>query len=73
MLRRNDFFINLPPQSKINERHITLCRLKIQRALIKRVKSQGHAGRTAADNYGDVTLKTKIDAIDRLPGYSVMV
>ena len=30
---------------------------------------QGHAGRTAADSYGDVTLKTKIDAIDRLPRY----
>jgi integrase len=30
---------------------------------------QGHAGRTASDNYGDVTLKTKIDAIARLPEY----
>lgn len=32
---------------------------------------QGHAGRTAADDYGDVTLKTKIDAIDRLPRYKL--
>ena len=32
---------------------------------------QGHAGRTAADDYGDVTLKTKITAIDRLPRYEV--
>jgi len=30
---------------------------------------QGHAGRTAADNYGDVTIKTKADAIARLPEY----
>lgn len=32
---------------------------------------QGHAGRTASDNYGDVTLKTKIDAIARLPEYDL--
>ena len=32
---------------------------------------QGHAGRTAGDNYGDVTLKTKIDAISRLPEYEM--
>ncbi len=32
---------------------------------------QGHAGRTASDNYGDVTLKTRIDAIDRLPKYDL--
>lgn len=32
---------------------------------------QGHAGRTASDNYGDVTLKTKIDAIDRLSEYKL--
>ncbi|WP_127111710.1 DUF6538 domain-containing protein [Shimia sediminis] len=30
---------------------------------------QGHAGKTAGDNYGDVTLKTKIDAINKLPEY----
>ncbi|MFA8385364.1 MAG: DUF6538 domain-containing protein [Pelagibaca sp.] len=32
---------------------------------------QGHAGRTASDNYGDVTLRTKIDAIARLPEYDL--
>tara|TARA_R110002051_G_scaffold30487_1_gene70521 strand:- start:28063 stop:29631 length:1569 start_codon:yes stop_codon:yes gene_type:complete len=32
---------------------------------------QGHAGRTAGDNYGDVTLKTKRDAIGKLPSYSL--
>lgn len=32
---------------------------------------QGHAGRTAGDNYGDVTLKTKVDAIGRLPFYDL--
>lgn len=32
---------------------------------------QGHAGKIASDNYGDVTLKTKIDAINKLPGYEI--
>ncbi|MEO9630979.1 MAG: DUF6538 domain-containing protein [Sulfitobacter sp.] len=32
---------------------------------------QGHAGRTAADDYGDVTLKTKADAIAKLPSYDI--
>ncbi|MDF9790849.1 UNVERIFIED_ORG: integrase [Methylobacterium sp. SuP10 SLI 274] len=32
---------------------------------------QGHAGRTAGDNYGDVTLKTRDAAIRRMPTYSV--
>jgi len=32
---------------------------------------QGHAGKTAGDKYGDVTLKTKIDAINRLPNYQL--
>ena len=27
----------------------------------------GHAGKTAADNYGDVTLKTKVDALSKMP------
>lgn len=30
---------------------------------------QGHVGRTAADHYGDVTLKTKAEAIAQLPKY----
>ncbi|WP_417724214.1 DUF6538 domain-containing protein [Salipiger sp.] len=32
---------------------------------------QGHAGKTAGDNYGDVTLKTKIAAIARLPSFDL--
>lgn len=32
---------------------------------------QGHAGKTAGDNYGDVTLKTKIDVVNKLPAYSL--
>ena len=32
---------------------------------------QGHAGKTASDGYGDVSLKAKIDAITRLPTYAL--
>ena len=32
---------------------------------------QGHAGRTAGDNYGDVTLKAKRDAICKLPNFEL--
>ncbi|KAB1068558.1 site-specific integrase [Methylobacterium planeticum] len=32
---------------------------------------QGHAGRTAGDDYGDVTLKTRDAAIRRIPAYKV--
>ncbi|WP_245890472.1 DUF6538 domain-containing protein [Roseovarius confluentis] len=32
---------------------------------------QGHAARTAGDDYGDVTLSTKINAINRLPEYEI--
>jgi integrase len=32
---------------------------------------QGHAGRTAGDNYGDVTLKARKAAIDKLPRYDL--
>ncbi|WP_037317191.1 DUF6538 domain-containing protein [Ruegeria halocynthiae] len=32
---------------------------------------QGHAGKTAGDDYGDVTLKTKTDAIVKLPFYDL--
>lgn len=32
---------------------------------------QGHAGRTAGDNYGDVTLKARIGAIWKLPEYDL--
>ncbi len=32
---------------------------------------QGHAGRTAGDSYGDVTIRAKIDAINLLPPYTI--
>jgi hypothetical protein len=32
---------------------------------------QGHAGRTAGDAYGDVTIATKATAIEKLPWYSL--
>lgn len=32
---------------------------------------QGHAGKTSGDNYGDVTLKTKHQAILRYPSYKI--
>jgi len=32
---------------------------------------QGHAARTAGDSYGDVTLKAKQAAIERMPSYPV--
>jgi integrase len=32
---------------------------------------QGHAGKTAGDNYGDVTLSTKAKAINQLPEYDL--
>lgn len=32
---------------------------------------QGHAGRTAGDNYGDVTLKAKRAAIEQLPNFPI--
>lgn len=30
---------------------------------------QGHAGRRAADDYGDVTIKARCDAIARYPAF----
>lgn len=32
---------------------------------------QGHAARTAGESYGDVTLKTKLAAIRRIPAYAI--
>jgi hypothetical protein len=32
---------------------------------------QGHAPRTAGEDYGDVSLKAKAAAIERLPRYSL--
>lgn len=60
----------LQPNHAWRHRLKTQCR---ELAISDRVvdATQGHAGRTAADNYGDVTLKTKIDAIKKLPAYSL--
>lgn len=33
---------------------------------------QGHAGRTAGDDYGDVTLKTRNTAIQKIPSYILL-
>jgi hypothetical protein len=33
---------------------------------------QGHAPRTAGDNYGDVTILAKKKGIDKLPGYDIV-
>lgn len=32
---------------------------------------QGHAGRTAGDGYGDVTITAKLRVIDALPYYNL--
>ncbi|WP_259963560.1 hypothetical protein [Leisingera aquaemixtae] len=32
---------------------------------------QGHSGKTASENYGDVSLKAKINAISKLPEYDL--
>ena len=32
---------------------------------------QGHAARTAGENYGDVTLKAKHNAIERIPIFDI--
>ncbi|SHL85708.1 Site-specific recombinase XerD, partial [Roseovarius marisflavi] len=60
----------LQPNHSWRHRLKTQCReLGISDRVVDAI--QGHAGRTAADNYGDVTLKTKIDAISRLPEYEL--
>ncbi|MFS4582879.1 hypothetical protein [Phaeobacter sp. C3_T13_0] len=32
---------------------------------------QGHSGKTASENYGDVSLKAKVNAINKLPTYGL--
>lgn len=60
----------LQPNHAWRHRLKTTCReLGISDRVVDAI--QGHAGRTAGDNYGDVTLKTKIDAISRLPEYEI--
>ncbi|MDE4143174.1 MAG: integrase [Pseudophaeobacter sp. bin_em_oilr2.035] len=45
----------------------------IELGILKRVYDaiQGHAGRDASDNYGDVSMKAKIDAINKLAFYDL--
>lgn len=60
----------LQPNHAWRHRLKTTCReLGISDRVVDAI--QGHAGRTAGDNYGEVTLKTKIDAISRLPEYEL--
>ncbi len=60
----------LQPNHAWRHRFKTTCR---ELAISDRVADaiQGHAGRTAGDDYGDVTLKTKINAINLLPDYDL--
>ncbi|WP_127559081.1 DUF6538 domain-containing protein [Nioella ostreopsis] len=60
----------LQPNHAWRHRFKTLC---LELAISDRVMDaiQGHAGRTAGDSYGDVTLKAKIDAIAKLPRYDL--
>lgn len=60
----------LQPNHAWRHRLKTICReLEISDRVVDAI--QGHAGKTAADGYGDVTLKTKADAIARLPSYEL--
>jgi integrase len=60
----------LQPNHAWRHRLKTQCReLGISDRIVDAI--QGHVGKTAADNYGDVTLKTKIDAVAQLPAYNL--
>ncbi len=60
----------LQPSHGWRHRFKTVCReLAISDRVVDAI--QGHAGKTAGDNYGDVTLKTKVDAIELLPEHSL--
>ena len=60
----------LQPNHAWRHRLKTQCReLDISDRVVDAI--QGHAGRTAGDNYGDVTLKTKISVINKLPFYDL--
>ncbi len=62
--------VGLQPNHAWRHRLKTQCReLGISDRVVDAI--QGHAGKTAGDNYGDVTLKTKIDAINKLPFYDM--
>lgn len=60
----------MQPNYAWRHRFKTQCReLEISDRVVDAI--QGHAGKSASDNYGDVTLTTKVNAIDRLPNYSI--
>lgn len=60
----------LQPNHAWRHRFKTQCReLGISDRVVDAI--QGHAGKTASDDYGDVTLKTKTEAINRLSAYEV--
>ena len=60
----------MQPNHAWRHRLKTQCReLEISDRVVDAI--QGHAGKSASDNYGDVTLTTKVNAIDRLPNYSI--
>ena len=58
----------LQPNHAWRHRFKTTCReLGVSDRVVDAI--QGHAGRTAGDNYGDVTIKTKVGVISKLPEY----
>ncbi len=60
----------LQPNHAWRHRLKTTCReLGVADSVVDAI--QGHAGKTAGDKYGDVTLKTKIDALRKLPMYDL--
>ena len=60
----------LQPNHAWRHRLKTVCReIGISDRVVDAI--QGHAGKTAGDHYGDVTLKTKADAIEKLPEYPI--
>lgn len=60
----------LQPNHGWRHRFKTLCR---EVGVSDRVADaiQGHAPKSASDNYGDVTLSTKVGAIQKLPNYNL--
>ncbi|KIN60634.1 Phage integrase [Sulfitobacter noctilucae] len=60
----------LQPNHAWRHRFKTQCReLGISDRVVDAI--QGHAAKTSSDNYGDVTLKTKTNAIEQLPNYDL--
>ncbi|MCJ2109032.1 phage integrase N-terminal SAM-like domain-containing protein [Methylobacterium sp. E-041] len=74
--RMREFIRSIVPDPNVQPNHgwrhlfTTICE---EAAINYRVYNaiMGHAGRTAADNYGDVTLKAKSTAIRKLPSFDL--